>query len=176
MNWKTFFVPLILATLVGCGGATPSATIAEKPTAAVAAPAAIGADGVAKLLAEAKGKVIVLNFWATWCPPCVAEMPALVKFYNETSRDQVAFISLCANEATDLRTTVAAFQKEKALPFPIYVLNDQGGVEALNKALQAQLSGALPSTLIYDKSGALKSTWERDTDFEELMAAIKPLL
>nr|AUN36963.1 thioredoxin [uncultured bacterium] len=155
-----------------------TATKEEKEPAAPASTqlAAIGAEGVGKLITEAKGKVVVLNFWATWCPPCVAEMPELAKFYNKTKREEVVFISLCANEPSDLRTAVAKFQKDKSLPFPVYVLNESGGVEALAKATKANLSGGLPTTLIYDKTGALKSMWERDTTFDELSGAIKPLL
>lgn len=128
------------------------------------------------VLAHLRGRPLVLNFWATWCPPCVAEMPEFVKFYNETARDKVAFISLNANDASEIRSAVTTFQKANALPFPIQVFNDNGGVEALAKATGAPLTGGLPTTLIYDREGKLIATWERSVTLEELNAAIKPLL
>lgn len=189
---KTTPLLLLLLLIAGCSqSSTPSpavptvATPAAAPTTAAKAPAetpappsivAAGSDAVAKRIAEAKGKVVVLNFWATWCPPCVAEMPEFVKFYNETARDKVAFISLNANDASEIRSAVTTFQKANALPFPIQVFNDNGGVEALAKATGAPLTGGLPTTLIYDREGKLIATWERSVTLEELNAAIKPLL
>lgn len=169
---------LILALFSGCSEAAPKADVVAPAASAAPAPTitAVGADAVGKLLAAAKGKVVVLNFWATWCPPCVAEMPEFVRFYNETSRDKVAFISLNANLPEDLRTAVASFQKDKGLPFPIYVYNDAGGVEALAKVTGATLSGGLPTTLIFDREGKVVHTWERTATLDDLNAAVKPLL
>lgn len=176
---KNAVLSLVVLVLAGCtqtATAPPAAALPAAPSMTSMPLSAIGAEGVGKMLDNAKGKVIVLNFWATWCPPCVAEMPELAKFYSATSRGEIEFISLCANDPGELRTTVAAFQKEKKLPFPVYVLNDPGGVEALAKATRAGLSGGLPATLIYARDGALKHLWERETTSAELMEAIKPLL
>ena len=161
--------------LAGCSSPAPEVE-AAKTEAAAPGISAIGAEGVGRMISDAKGKVVVLNFWATWCPPCVAEMPELVKFYNETKREDVEFISLCANDPAEMRTTVAAFLKDRNLTFPVFVLNDPGGVELLAKSTKAALTGGLPATLIYGRDGALVHTWERDTTQAELNEAIKPLL
>jgi len=128
-----------------------------------------------KLVSDAKGKVLVLNFWATWCPPCVKEMPEFVKFYNEFDKDKVAFVCLSANDPLKIEQEVAPFVKENKLPFPVYVL-DSSDPEAFYKALRVELSGALPATIIYGKDGIPKQVWEKDTTFAELKAAVEPLL
>ena len=112
---------------------------------------------VAELLAAQKGKVVVLNIWATWCPPCVHEMPDLVKFYNETSRDEIAFISLSVDEVSEIDGAIPEFQKVHQVPFPIYVINDRD-LEGLNASLKGEFKGAIPSTFVYGKDGALAET------------------
>ncbi len=77
-----------------------------------------GLDGRELDLVETKGKVIFLNFWATWCPPCVAEMPGIQRLYNEIKGQEIVF--LCVAE--DSREKVIEFVKEKGFTFPIYTL------------------------------------------------------
>lgn len=127
-----------------------------------------------ELVEETLGKVTVLNIWATWCGPCVREMPDLVKFYNETSRDTVAFLSLSIDMESDITAAIPAFQRTHEMPFPIYVLterNDQG----LAKALRAPFEGAIPATYIYDGAGTLVKTVLGAITLAELQAIVEPL-
>lgn len=130
--------------------------------------------GVAELLAAQKGKIVVLNIWATWCPPCVHEMPDLVKFYNETSRDEVAFIALSVDEVSEIEGAIPDFQKEHQVPFPIYVLNDRD-LEGLNASLQGEFQGSIPSTFVYGKDGALANTVVGAITREELQKLVEGL-
>ena len=63
-----------------------------------------------------KGKVLIVNYWATWCPTCKKEMPTLSKFYEE-NRDKVEMIAVC-NEDIDAQE-LAHFVKKKKLDFPV---------------------------------------------------------
>ncbi len=86
------------------------------------------------------GKVVFINHWATWCPPCRAEMPSLARLY-EDYKDQVSFIFI-TNESL---TEVAPYFKKHAFEFPTY--NPQSSIpKEIN-------SSSLPATFILDKKG-----------------------
>lgn len=92
-----------------------------------------------------KGKVLVVNYWATWCPTCKKEMPALAKFYKENS-EKVEVIAVCNEDidADDLKH----FVKKKKLPFPV----------VLGKAESTSPFGALkglPVTFIISEDGKI---------------------
>lgn len=91
-------------------------------------------------LKRSQGKVIVINIWATWCPPCIAEMPSLQNLYNAYS-DQVDFYFI----ASDDRDKVIQFLEKEKFHFPTYFYNT-----AAPKTLS---SNSLPTTFIIDKTG-----------------------
>lgn len=87
-----------------------------------------------------KGKVIVLNFWATWCPPCVAEMPSFQKLYNDYG-DKVVFLFV----ANDDQEKVHTFLRKKEYRMPVYFQKSSVPEEIS--------SNALPTTYIIDSNG-----------------------
>lgn len=180
-------VPFLL--LSGCGADAPE-NVSPPPQAAMPAtddassaksdealpPVTMAnAESLKKLLDEAKGRVVVVNLWATWCPPCVEEMPYFVELFTKYKDKPLTFISVTADAKDTLESAVLPFQKKQALPFPIYLL-DERDPDALTSVFGKELSGALPETLIYDKSGALKKVWEGEVTLAELEAEIGPLL
>lgn len=91
------------------------------------------------------GKIVVINVWGTWCGPCVAEIPALKKFYDSVKADpDVVFLSIDYN---DSRKTVTDFMTERKLPYP--VLLDDGWVKRAGDVT------AFPTTLFLDRQGRL---------------------
>ena len=89
-----------------------------------------------------KGEVVLVNFWATWCPPCVAELPSLVELH-EDYRDKVVF----AFVASDERDKVTAFLEKKGYHLPVYFEASRTPDELLSKSI--------PATYIIDKSGKI---------------------
>jgi len=102
-------------------------------------------------LAQWKGKVLIVNFWATWCGPCREEMPEFVKAQREFGDRGVQFIGI----AIDQPDKIDAFAAELQLNYPALV-GGYGAIE-LSKTMGNRL-GALPFTVIVDRAGRVAHT------------------
>lgn len=89
-----------------------------------------------------KGKVIVVNYWATWCPPCIAEMPSLQALYNDYKSD-VVFLFI----ANDDKEKVKLFMEKNKYTFPVYFMTSENPPELD--------SNSLPTTYIIGKNGKI---------------------
>lgn len=97
-------------------------------------------------LSDYAGKKLVINFWATWCPPCVEELPLLNQFYQEQKGNDWVVIAL----AIDKPASVEQFLERTALSFPIGV----GGLELMTLSQKlGNLSGSLPFSMVIDSKG-----------------------
>ena len=77
----------------------------------------IDSKGEKVAMEELRGKVIFMNVWATWCPPCVAEMPGINELYNDIDKDKIAFIMLSLDQ--DFQKAID-YKKKKEYDFEIY--------------------------------------------------------
>jgi peroxiredoxin len=93
-----------------------------------------------------RGKVVVLNFWATWCAPCVAEMPSLERLHRALKSEKVAVVSVSVD---DEEAVLSAFVRERGLTFP--VLRDPGGPVMK----QVWRTTGVPETFVIDAAGVL---------------------
>jgi thiol-disulfide isomerase/thioredoxin len=150
----------LLAALAGLSlwlAARNATTPAIEPGPVDASPAAILAarftdgEGKSRTLAQFAGKVLVVNFWATWCPPCREEMPGFVRLQSRWQGRGVQFVGL----AQDDPTNVAAFGLELGINYPLW----QGGPEVmeLSRRLGNRL-GVLPHTVLLDAQGRVLET------------------
>lgn len=126
-------------------------------------------DGNSFTLSEQKGKVVLLNFWATWCGPCVGEMPAFEKLYNEYGEKAVILAVDCAED----KNTVNQFISDKGYTFP--VAYDVAG----DVTIKYPASG-IPYTLVIGKDGIVKKIFlgadEADAQYKEYKKAIDAVL
>lgn len=105
----------------------------------------ISLDGDSTNLTAYKGKVIFLNFWATWCPPCIAEMPNIQSLYERfKSNKNISFLMISLDEDPD---KARKFIERKGFTFPVYLLN--GRRPAIFQ------SSTIPTTYVINKSGVL---------------------
>ena len=103
-------------------------------------------DGSKLAMQTLKGKPLLINFWATWCPPCVEELPLLERFYLQNKPKSMQIVGLAADKPEAVRT----FLKKLPLTFPIGVI-DLSGI-ALSKSW-GNLAGGLPFTVILAADG-----------------------
>jgi peroxiredoxin len=104
------------------------------------------ADGVMHDLSELRGKVAVVNFWATWCPPCRREMPDFVSVHQTLDASKVAFVGLSIDNAKAVRE----FRDTYAISYPLLIAS--GDVMQVAAEL-GNTSQALPFTVILDPEG-----------------------
>lgn len=118
---------------------------------------------------EFKGKVVVLNFWATWCGPCRAEMPSLNNLYNEY-KDKGLVVLAVSVDASE--KPVKSFARELKLTFPVLMDKDK----AVSFDEYAALG--LPTTFLIDKNGIVieKIMGEREWDSPQMKEKILKLL
>ena len=113
-------------------------------------------------LADYRGQRIMLNFWATWCPPCRAEMPDMQKFYEDTDV-QILAVNLTESEAA--RQDVVDFVEEYGLTFPI--LMDENTNVATKYAIRP-----IPTTYMIDSSGIIQQKSFGPLNYEQMVQAL----
>lgn len=101
-------------------------------------------------LSDLRGKVVVLNFWATWCGPCNAEMPMLVKAANSYGDQNVAFVGASVDSAETV-AKVGEFVKRLQIAYPIWVGATD---EDMNRL---QIGKEVPATLFVDAQGIVRA-------------------
>ena len=100
-------------------------------------------DGNQINFSESKGKVIFINLWATWCPPCVAEMPSIQKLYDRY-KDKVEFLMFSDESVNDLQK----FLNKKGYTFPVHL--------PISKLPELIQTNSIPKTVIIDKEGKIR--------------------
>ncbi len=123
-------------------------------------------DGNPVSLQEYEGMVILVNNWATWCPPCKAEMPEIEEYY-EAHADQNFIV--VAIESGEPASEVAAFVEQYGLTFPVWL-------DPNSDALTAFQNYNLPSTYIIDGDGIVRMSWTGQLNLETLEQYVTPLL
>ena len=136
--------------------------------------AAVDEAGYQRLIAQAKGRVVLVDFWATWCDPCRAEMPQLVRLAARYQARGLQLATVSCDEPEQEAGAVAFLDKNGA-PAPHYVkraANDDKFIDAIDP----KWSGALPALFLYDRQGRLVRSFIGETEMAALEAAVKKLL
>jgi thiol-disulfide isomerase/thioredoxin len=115
----------------------------------------VGLDGKSINLQSMKGKVVLVNVWATWCPPCVAELPRFVELYTDY-KDKVVF----AFVANDEKAKVEAFLEKKGYKLPVYFQASAAPPEMQSSTIPVTYILSKEGKIVVDKTGA--ANWNSD--------------
>jgi len=118
---------------------------------------------------EWDGQVLMINFWATWCPPCRKEIPAFIELQDAYKDKGLTIIGV----SIDTKDNVVDFVDPMGVNYPVLIANEEG--IALAKAYGNRY-GVLPYTVFVDRSGKIVETHRNELTFEQAEAIIKPLL
>jgi thiol-disulfide isomerase/thioredoxin len=125
-------------------------------------------SGKPQSLAQWKGKPLLVNFWATWCGPCVQEMPELSALANEEAGQRFNVIGL----GIDSPSAMSEFAAKHNIKYPLYV-GGMGGTE-LSRAF-GNTNGGLPFTVLIGADGQVRKTYLGKLKFDELKADLAAL-
>ena len=129
-----------------------------------------GLDGHPHALADYRGRLLIVNFWATWCDPCRREIPLLKSLRGEYAKDGLEVVGI----AVDSRDDVAKYAKSHGMAYPV-LLGEQGGLEA---ATAFGMEVVLPFSVFADRAGhivALKVGELRPDEAHAILAGLREL-
>ncbi len=127
-------------------------------------------DGSRRTLADYRGRVVVLNFWATWCPPCRAEMPALDRLAADYGERGVVVLTA----SDEPRDTIARYATDEGLATEVARFTDAGA--APEGRIAAMAWAGRPTTLVLDRAGRVRRFLIAGQTFDRLAAAVDDVL
>lgn len=135
---------------------------------------AVDENSFQKLVASHKGKVVIYDFWATWCDGCRAELPKLVELQAKLRAQGFELVTISADEPEQV-AAAEKFLKKNAVPGALYRKQVQDD-DRFNSSIDVKWSGALPALFLYDKSGRKVQSFIGVTDMANVERAVRKLL
>ncbi len=163
MRWIALSLLLTVGLALAAGKQTLTAVDPPVPAPHVRLP---DLDGELHGLDEYRGKPVIVNFWATWCPPCRAEMPAMNRAWARIEKEGIAMVAINVGEDED---TVFSFTGDVPIDFPIWLDRD-------GEAVGAWPVRGLPTTFVLDPKGRIVyraiggRDWNDDALLDEVLA------
>jgi peroxiredoxin len=165
------FLPAVvaLALSIGACSRTSPPSAAAAPSSSTPAPAWTLKDvnGKTVSLSDFKGKVVILDFWATWCQPCLAEIPHFIELQNEFRDKGVTIVGLSVDSL--IPSDVAKFASENGINYPIVMADEK-------TATAYGADQGVPTTIVIDRKGNVVAIHLGITDKETFRGDIEKAL
>jgi len=160
---------LVLSDKQAADSAKPTDHSAVPAKVSYAAPALQLTDlsGTKRSLDQYAGQVVLVNLWATWCPPCAAEMPNLQRFHERHGSEGFTVIAV---DDGDHREQVVEYVSARGLTFPVWL---DPTYEATDRAFK---TANLPSSYVVDRNGIVRLVWFGAISEAKLEAYVTPLI
>jgi thiol-disulfide isomerase/thioredoxin len=123
-------------------------------------------NGMTESLISYRDKVVLVNNWATWCPPCKAEIPTLEAYYKTHNEEGFVIIGV---EAGESQNDVLKFAQEHDMTYPVWF-------DLKNASMNAFRNGSLPSSYVIDRKGVVRLAWVGEINREMLEKYVTPLV
>lgn len=173
---KYLLIALTTLFLLSACGEQPKETAADTASQATAPETVMRTDfalpdldGSIRHMHEWDGKVVMLNFWAPWCPPCKKEIPDFIMLQEEYAEQGFVVVGV----TVDTHENAQLFADSVGINYPILIAEDEG-IE-LGKKYGNRI-GALPFTVFIDREGRLGQSFRTEVSYEEAEAVLLPLL
>ncbi|MCC7263762.1 MAG: TlpA family protein disulfide reductase [Candidatus Latescibacteria bacterium] len=164
------FTALLLAACLLAGGCASRENSTPKPKAASNAPSPLADSFKAE---DYRGKILLLNFWATWCPPCRGELPDLVRLHHDFDAAKVAVVGISIDDRgtpeeiqTKLHQALAAYQ----IDYPVFFDSKMELYQAFGSFQ------AIPTTFLIDPQGQVRKVYEGARPYAAFAEDIQALL
>ena len=130
--------------------------------------------GWEEVRARQRGRVLLVDFWATWCDPCREEFPNLVRLHNAYRSRGLSLVAISMDEPESV-PAIQRFLQSQGATFGSYRQHFRD-FEVLVNSINPRWGGGIPATFLYDREGKLASSWEGATTYPEFESAVKRLL
>lgn len=154
MRFSKPIIPIALCIIVLVSLAAPAQKrkSAAKPRKPVTAVSAIDTAALKDLLTQQREHPLLVNFWATFCDPCRAEFPDLVKIDQDYRPRALEFVTVSLDDVSDIKTEVPKFLDAMKATMPAYLLDASDPEPAIN-LVDPRWRGDLPATFLYNEKG-----------------------
>ena len=125
-------------------------------------------DQLEQRLTSGKDTVYIINFWATWCAPCIEELPYFERFSTVKKQEPVKVLLVSLDFKSRLESAVKPFVKKMNLQNEVYLLNEKNQQTYIDR-IDKNWSGAIPATLIISPKRQLRKLIEKELTYQELL-------